>query len=348
MWAWLKRKTASPRPVTTFAESQPRASAAPVASAIPVAPPAAVTAAVDAGLFLSWLVGAPAPSESAISAPERDALDSVDALISGGLHIQELLPRAPAVIPQLLRALRQQATSLPALVDRVSKDLPLSAEVMRMARSVAYSRDGQVPDLGRAIAALGEKGLQRAISRVVLRPLMQAGGGKLSALAAQRLWDHTEIKSTLCSGKAAAAGLDPFDGFMAGMLHSAGWTVALRHLDLRTPLPWPWSREFVEALALRRDPLFGKGVGAWQVSPALTALSAEALEPGLVRGRSALALALLDSDHEATAHVVGEAAAAASASELEAALATAAVVDMARPCAETIGFEATSFAATQQ
>ena len=345
MWDWLKRKSTAPK--LGAAPAAPHAVARASAAAA-LATPVASAAAIDAGAFLGWLIEAPPPRDTAISAPERDALASIDALISGGLQIHDLLPRAPAVIPQLLRALRQQNTSLPALVERVSKDLVLAAEVMRMARGVAYSRDGEVPDLGRAIAALGDQGLQRAISRVVLRPLMQSGGGKLSALAAQRLWDHTEIKATLCSARSAAAGLDPFDGFMAGMLHSAGWTVALRHLDLRTPPPWPWSREFVDALALRRDPLFGKGVVGWQVSPRLTALAAEALGPGLERGRSALAQVLLECDREASAQVVAAAAAAlpAPVPATEAAAQLPAAVDTGLQRLEPTAFEATGFADT--
>ena len=347
MWDWLKRKTAAPKAVTEQPALAPAADAALV-----MVPAVAPTLWVDAGTFLSWLLEAPPPGDTALSMSELDALASIDALISGGLRVQELLPRAPAVIPQLLRALRQNNRSLPVLVDRVSKDLVLAAEVMRMARSVAYSRDGEIHDLSRAIAALGEQGLQKAISRVVLRPLMQSGGGKLSALAAQRLWDHTELKSTLCSTKALAAGLDPFDGFMAGMLHSAGWTVALRHLDLCTPPPWPWSGEFVEALAMRCDPLFGKVVGTWQVSPALTALAAEALEPGLVRGLSPLARALLESDREASGHIVGPAAARRPEPEpvpepaprIEA----DAAVDREVWALEPTSFEATAFADTQR
>jgi len=104
--------------------------------------------------------------------------------------------------------------------------------------------------------------------------------------------------------KAAAAGLDPFDGCLAGMMHSAGWTAALRQLDRGATLGRPWSRAFVEQLAARRDPLFGRVVAAWQVSPAVTALAEEAVAPGLGTAGSTLARLLLDSDREAAARVL--------------------------------------------
>lgn len=311
MWHWLTRTTTAQKVVNPIRA----ATTAPLPVGAPVVASQNASLAVDPGGFIGWLLMAPPPAERRISLLELEALAAIDQAIGSGERIHELLPRAPAVIPQLLGALRQRAPSLPALVERVSKDLLLAAEVMRMARSVAFSRDGEVHDLSRAITALGEQGLQRAISRVLLRPLMQSGGGKLSVLAAERLWDHTEHKSALCSVKAAAAGLDPFDGYMAGMLHSAGWTVALRLLDLRSPPPWPWSRNFVESLVARRDPLFGKVVGGWHVSPVLDALAAEALELDPARGRSPLARALLDSDRETSGRLVAAAVAAKAASE---------------------------------
>ena len=89
--------------------------------------------------------------------------------------------------------------------------------------------------------------------------------------------------------KAAAAGLDPFDGYMAGLLHSAGWTAALRQLDRCGSVVQPWTSVFARELAARRDPLFGKVVGAWRVSSAITALAEAARGPGLAVGHSTLA-----------------------------------------------------------
>jgi hypothetical protein len=319
MFDWLKRKTTVPVGTgrsavaalgAVRADAGARAPAAlpqtpaPMAGAVPAV-------AISTATFLSWLLdeagGAAPTAPRDVSVPELEALASIDALISGRQRADQLLPRAPAVIPQLLSALRQSNSSVPALVERISKDLVLAAEVMRMARSVAYSRDGEVHDLSRAVASLGEQGLQRAISRVVLRPLMQAGGGNLSGVAAARLWEHTEYKADLCGAKCAGLGLDAFDGYLAGMLHSAGWSGLLRQLDLRTPPPRPWSGAFIDALAARRDPLFGRVVGGWAVSPAITVLAAEALSPGLTRGHSPLARLLLESDREATATIVGQA-----------------------------------------
>lgn len=269
--------------------------------------PAAAMPAVDADLaFVAWLIDLPPASDRPLGEGERIALATIDELIDGARGVSDLLPRAPAVIPQLLSALRQRDPSVRALVERVSKDLTLVAQVMQMARSAAYCGQGEVRDLAHAISVIGEHGLQMAIARVVLRPLLQAGGGALSVQAAPRLWEHTEHKSQLCSIKAAAAGLDPFDGCLAGMMHSAGWTAVLRQLDRGATLGRPWSCAFVEQLAAQRDPLFGRVVAAWQVSPAVTALAEEAVATGFGADSSTLARLLLESDREATARVLSQ------------------------------------------
>jgi len=304
MWRWLRRETAARRRLIETAAVVHVAAPGPAPPSATTAPAPVAAPAVDAGRLTGWLLDAPPLTDAAASTAELEALAAIDALLVSDQRLQALLPRAPAVIPQLLGALRRRESSLPMLVERVAKDLVLTAEVMRMARSVAYSRDGEVHDLGRAIAALGEQGMQRAIARVVLRPMMQAGGGRLSATAAQRLWDHTEQQSILCGRHALAMGIDPFDAYLAGLLHNAGWSVALRLLDLRTPPPWPWSRDFAEALVARCDPLFGKVVGSWQVSAGLNALAAEALQPGLAQACSGLARLLLECERQASAQLL--------------------------------------------
>ena len=295
-WPWRQRSRHRTPPVQFLAAPAP---------AHRDGAPAAVSPAIAPELDLvTWLLDAPPPCDDPLRPNERTALVSVDALIEGGRGVMDLLPRAPAVIPQLLSALRQRDPSLPALVARVSKDLVLAAEVMRMARSALYAGRGPDCDLAHAIAMLGEQGLRIAIARVVLRPLLQAGGGALSVRAAPRLWEHTEHSAHRCSMKAAAAGLDPFDGYMAGLLHSAGWTAALRQLDRCGAVVQPWTSVFARELAARRDPLFGKVVGAWQVSSAITALAEAACGPGLVAGHSTLARLLLESDREASIEVL--------------------------------------------
>ena len=98
-----------------------------------------------------------------------------------------MLPRAAALIPQLLAMLRQSDLPVPAIAERLSKDAVLTAEVMRLASSPFYRAQGCVNDLARAISLIGMRGLNTVISRVVLKPIYDAAPGPLSARASARL-----------------------------------------------------------------------------------------------------------------------------------------------------------------
>ncbi len=321
MWHWLSgifladrsRPTAhtrlcadagARRSIAHRTPSRPR----PKALADAEAPP---PGAIGDRAFVCWLLDMPDPSDEALRANEATVLTMLDAQLSMQRSAAELLPRAPAVIPQLMSVLRQDDRSLAALAERVSKDLVLVAEVMRMARSAWYRGQGEVPDLEHAISTIGVAGLRSAIAKVVLRPLFDPGcGGELSQRAAARLWAHSEQKAGHCSRLIAVAGGDPFDGYLAGLMHNAGWTVALRAADRNGGLQWPWSTAFVDELLARRDPLFGRIVGDWQITGALTELAAQALGAGLQSSGSVLARMLLAADRQASVELLEQPTAA--------------------------------------
>jgi len=265
---------------------------------------------VDDRAFVCWLLDMPDPIDEPLRANEVTVLTMLDAQLSMQRSAAELLPRAPAVIPQLMSVLRQDDGSLAALAERVSKDLVLVAEVMRMARSAWYRGQGEIPDLAHAISTIGVAGLRSAIAKVVLRPLFDPGCGELSQRAAARLWAHSEQKAGHCSRLIAVAGGDPFDGYLAGLMHNAGWTVALRAADRNGGLQWPWSTAFVDELLARRDPLFGRIVGDWQITGALTELAAQALGAGLQSSGSVLARMLLAADRQASVELLEQPTAA--------------------------------------
>ncbi|HRO60626.1 MAG TPA: HDOD domain-containing protein [Burkholderiaceae bacterium] len=271
--------------------------------------------AIDDKAFVSWLLDMPDPMDEPLRVTEATVLTMLDAQLSLQRSAEELLPRVPAVIPQLMSVLRQDDRSLAALTERVSKDLILVAEVMRMARSAWYRGQGEIPDLAHAIQTIGVAGLKSAIAKIVLRPLFEAGCGELSQRAAARLWAHSEQKADYCGRLMGVAGGDPFDGYLAGLMHNAGWTVALRAADRNGGLQWPWSAAFVTELGARRDPLFGRIISGWQMSGALTELAEQALGPGLASSGSLLARLLLAADRQASVELLLDRDAAVSEHE---------------------------------
>jgi HD-like signal output (HDOD) protein len=243
----------------------------------PAAPkPASATDALDAHLglelgLLVWLADGRPFAVGPAGQRERALLRQLDALIADTAAHERLLPRAAAVVPPLLARLRSPTLALPDLVEQVSRDVNLAAEVLRCANSARYRRDVAVVELEHAIRLLGVEGLRSAIARAVLKPLIGQRGSQSSAAAA-RLWDHSERKSQLCALLAPGCGIDTFAGCLAGLAHNAVWPALLRALEPPAgSAPCQLSPAFALALATRRDRLFAIVAREWQLDDLLAA-----------------------------------------------------------------------------
>ena len=259
------------------------------------------------------MVGVPAtPTAAAASSSDIATLmERLDQIIASESLRSGLLPRAPHVVPQLMKTLRDEHYSSADVASRISKDATLTAEVVRSATS-AFQRggdddDGEI-DLGRAVAMIGTQGLRRAIANVVLRPIFDARGDTLSARAAVHIWKDADKKARLCAALASQHGVDSFDGYLAGLLHNSGWTAALRAIDgfqdMVVGAPELARADVVPQLLRRRDALFGAFVATWQLSPALDEVAAEVGTRGIDAVQSGLGLALRDAERLAAMHVL--------------------------------------------
>ena len=280
----------------------------PRAAVIAPEPEAAPAPAEDLSVpFFEWLVDRGPALDTALQDGERRLLAQLDVTLGAADARSALLPRAPQIIPQLLNSLRDENQSTAALAARVTRDPHLVAEVIRMSNSAHYNRAGTpVTDLGAAIGRLGTEGLRRAIARVVLRPMFDGSADSLSARCSPRLWLHSDAKALACQQEAAARGLDPFEGYLAGLMHNIGWTAALRAVDRSAGgAPLQFSRAFVAAFEPRRESFFGCLVRPWQLTDGLTALGAELIDGELGDARSALGQALHAADRRATLEMLG-------------------------------------------
>lgn len=169
-----------------------------------------------------------------------------------------------------------------------------------MANTVGYRSDSPVADLMQAVSRLGTEGLRRAIARVLLKPIFDAQADPLLARATQRLWQHSELTASLCLQQAPGAGLDPFESYLAGLVHNVGWTAVLRTID-RNPggTPQRFSGAFVQALAPRRERLFALFVRSWELSSTLTSLAQEVIDVGFVDAHQPMAQLLRFADRTA-------------------------------------------------
>lgn len=261
MFAWLPSLRRAPPPASQ--------------QALPV-PPAVEPPAPSA---FGWLLAAPAPVDRPVSDAERAWLRPLDRQLAAGALPADVLPRMPSVIPQLLGLLRQAQPARSAMVQQVQKDVLLTREVLRMARSAFYGAQ-PVETLETALDRIGTSGLQAAMARLLLKPVFDGQGDGLLAQAAPRLWQHSDGKALLCADLVARGGGDRFEGYLAGLLHDAGWLALLRLLDRLGQRPaWPLSLALDGALDRRKDRLFGRLTQSWDLTPGLTVLSRHLADP---------------------------------------------------------------------
>lgn len=256
--------------------------------------------------FFEWLLDLGPTLDQPLSDDERRLLARLDELIGSDAAHAGLLPRAPSVIPQLLSCLRDQTLSNDALARRVTKDAHLVAEAIRLANGVGSRSIEPVSTLPEAINRLGIAGLQRVIARVLLKPIFDAQSDALSARAAPRLWAHSEAQANVCMLLAGEAGLDPFDGYLAGLMHNVGWSASLRAIDrCDGQRATRFTRAFVHALEPRRERMFAVLARPWQLSPAITTLANEVLAGVPTPQRCALGRGLIEADRVAALQVLG-------------------------------------------
>lgn len=247
--------------------------------------------------FLAWVTQSPAHPLAPLGAREERALQHLDSLLADARTHATLLPRAAAMVPQLLAQLRAESGSLSDLSQHVSRDVTLVGEVIRMANSPYFRRVEAVVGLEHAIRVLGVEGLSSAIARVVLKPLVSARGGELVSRSAERLWEHTDTKAQLCAALARSERLDPFEAYLLGLVHNAAWNAVLRAMDnVRGDLPWRFGSAFVAELSQRRARLFAVIAQQWQLQGTLKTLASDIARRGLAADSSPQVLQLYAAD----------------------------------------------------
>jgi HD-like signal output (HDOD) protein len=231
---------------------------------------------------LPWLLNSAPLTGEPLSPVEQHALAEIQKTLALPAIPDNLLPRASALVPQLIALLRQTALPLPAIAERVAKDARLSAEVMRLASSSYYRSQGDVSNIQQAITLLGSGGLQTVIARVVLKPIFQGEMGLQIAGAVERLWEHSELLAQHAAALAEPAGQLPFDAYLTGLLHDTGWKIAFCALERAgITLDFPTSDNFASALSEQVHRLFGHATHGWAIAPGFTAFAHDARDKGL-------------------------------------------------------------------
>ncbi|WP_313170582.1 HDOD domain-containing protein [Massilia oculi] len=228
--------------------------------------------------FFHWLAG---PHVTGKPAPDGPVLDELARLASDPHDAAALVPRVPAVIPQLLRSLRVDDTGAGALARQVAQDPVLVAEVIREVNSPYYQPASPIRNLEGAVLLLGQNGLRMLLARVAFRPIISQQAGPLARLVAPPLWRQSELCAQAAGLLAPRHGVDPFEAYLAGLLHNVGLVVAFRVIEqLLPPGALPDGDAFGTRLVAAARLISARIADGWELPPAIGHAIAHLGDPG--------------------------------------------------------------------
>ena len=268
-------------------------------------PPVAVDRAIPGAMpgddledaFYRLVFGIGPPHDQGLTPAEQATLRRVrDAFGSERFDVGSL-PRLPAVVPQLMRSLRNDDTDTRALAEQISRDTVLVGEVIRVANS-AYFRTA------RPVSGLGHDGLRRVVMQMVMRPILQTDHSEAGKQAGERLWEHAERCARACAFLSQGV-CDPFEAFLTGIASQTGAQAILREVE-RVPEPTalPFSRPFVAALGQQIERLSLHAARHWNFPSRVVQALAERADPADAGARTPLGRALLAASRVAMLDVL--------------------------------------------
>ncbi|MES2297915.1 MAG: HDOD domain-containing protein [Pseudomonadota bacterium] len=199
---------------------------------------------------------------------EAMILDALDRLLKTPSAGANLVPRVPAVIPQLLRSLRDESVDGTELARQVAQDPMLVAEVIRAANSAYYAPAAPVKNIEGAVIRLGQNGLRVQVARVSFRPIINDHSGHFAHMAAPQIWRQSELCAQAATMLAKANAADPFEAYLAGLMHSVGLIVALRLIDqVYRDAALPGTDSFYIALGASARLLSARIAALWEFPP---------------------------------------------------------------------------------
>lgn len=168
----------------------------------------------------------PVPAERLAEGIERGCAlrdmilsDELRTLISG----IDALPAQPDVYARLVKALDDESAPVEAIASVISRDVALSADVLKLVNSSFFGPRMHVSRLEKAVTLLGVDTIRGIV--LGLQMLKVFDTRKFPDFSFPKLWEHCLNTALLAKAIAAAEDLPPDeqdDSFIAGMLHDLG------------------------------------------------------------------------------------------------------------------------------
>jgi HD-like signal output (HDOD) protein len=181
-------------------------------------------------------------------------------------------PRRPLMLPQLLRAASDDATSRKDLADIIGRDPALVGSLLKLANGPYYRTSNKpIESIDRAVTILGHQGIRSLAAAALVQPVFRAGSKDFRDFA-EIAWEHTHRSSTAAEVYAfAIEGEDPFAaqllGLVTGLASIVVFRIALDHYVAQGVRP---DATAVAALLHEHTPEVARRIAAtWELSSRL-------------------------------------------------------------------------------
>lgn len=181
--------------------------------------------------FMAMLLDGSCNPDGELTPNEAQVLEWLAKLNSLESFPGNMVPRLPQVIPRLLAALRDEDSSAESLVNLITEDLTLVAEVIRLSNSAYYRTGEKIESLKQAVIKLGTNGVRQLVSSALFKPILSSGRPGLTRVLGQYLWEKNQKAALAGNYIALHTGDDRFYAYLAGLLSQSGLIIATKAFD---------------------------------------------------------------------------------------------------------------------
>jgi HD-like signal output (HDOD) protein len=138
-------------------------------------------------------------------------------------------PRRPLLLPQLLRAMRDDEVTRNDLARIIGRDPALAGSLLKLANGAFYRvSEKPVESIDRAVALLGTDGIRSLVATALVQPVFRLTERQFPSFP-ETVWDHTLRAATAAESHAAIiADSDPFAAQLLGLTMGLGAIVVFR------------------------------------------------------------------------------------------------------------------------
>ncbi|CAK0772749.1 HDOD domain-containing protein [Gammaproteobacteria bacterium] len=164
------------------------------------------------------------------------------------------IPPQPAVLNVVMREQQRANPDLHKIAAAVSKDVGLSAAMLRAANSPAFGLRKKVTSISQAVILLGLANSMSLVTGLLLRMTMSSGRDKVKL---EHFWDGATDTATICAVLARRLRImTPDHAYMLGLFHDCGIPILMQRFSNYIDILRQANTNSQESITITEDKIF--------------------------------------------------------------------------------------------